>query len=72
MKQQQTRELTVRQAGAIGGTTTRLRYGRDHFRAIGKKGQAKLASKINSDQRRIWGRMGGRPRKRLYSDMGGE
>jgi hypothetical protein len=31
-----------------------------------------LASKINSEQRRIWGHMGGRPRKRLYSDMGGE
>lgn len=70
MNQQQTRELTVRQAGAIGGAMTFARYGREHFRAIGRKGQTSLAAKITSHERRIWGTMGGRPRKRRYSDMG--
>ena len=66
MNQQQTRELTVKEAGAIGGKTTLAKHGREHFRVIGRKGQTSLAAKITSNERRAWGALGGRPRKRRY------
>lgn len=64
MEQQQTRNLTVREAGARGGTATFIKYGKGHFQEIGKRGQVVLSSKISSEQRRSWGALGGRPRKR--------
>lgn len=64
MEKEETRSLTVAEAGARGGAATFAKYGREHFRAIGKKGQAKLAAKITTSERRIWGSMGGRPQKR--------
>jgi hypothetical protein len=70
MEKQQIRNLTVREAGALGGSITYARYGKEHFQAIGRKGQANLATKISSEQRRTWGSMGGRPRKRRYLLMG--
>jgi len=72
MEQQRVSNTTVREAGARGGATTYARYGKEHFQAIGRKGQAALATKITSDQRRAWGAMGGRPRKRPYLIYGGE
>ena len=71
-EQNQVVELTVKQAGVLGGITTLARYGREHFRVIGRKGQANLTVKITSNERRAWGMLGGRPRKRLYPSEGGE
>ena len=70
MDKEDTRNLTVAEAGAMGGTTTLTKYGRGHFRVIGKKGQASLAAKITSNERRIWGSLGGRPKKRRSFDTG--
>lgn len=70
MNQQQTKEFTVKEAGAIGGKTTLAKYGREHFKAIGRKGQASLAAKITSNERRAWGTLGGRPLKRHYPARG--
>lgn len=67
---QQQQKTSVQEAGARGGVATYTKYGKEHFRAIGRKGQASLAAKITPQQRRIWGAMGGRPRKRRYSDLG--
>lgn len=64
MEQEQRRNLTVVEAGARGGASTYAKYGKEHYRAIGKKGQAGLAAKITTHERRIWGAMGGRPKKR--------
>ena len=62
---QQTK-LTVSEAGRRGGLTTLSRYGREHFQKAGRKGQASLSAKLTQDQRREWGRQGGRPRKKRY------
>jgi len=71
MEQQRTQNLTVQEAGAKGGATTYARYGRRHFQELGKRGQAVLSTKINSEQRQSWGALGGRPKKhRLF--IGGE
>jgi len=63
-------KLTVEEAGARGGAATYAKYGREHFRVIGRKGQASLAIKITSRERRVWGAMGGRPGKRRSFDTG--
>jgi hypothetical protein len=72
MKQQPIKNFTVQEAGVRGGLTTYSRYGRKHFQAIGKKGQASLTARTTSHDRHTWGSMGGRPRKRPYSEAGGE
>ena len=64
MEHEQRRNLTIAEAGALGGASTYARYGKEYFRAIGKKGQASLAAKTTTHERRIWGAMGGRPKKR--------
>jgi hypothetical protein len=70
MERQKTLNYTVREAGAAGGLTTYIKYGREHFREIGKQGQAALSAKISSEQRRLWGALGGRPKTRRFSVMG--
>lgn len=64
--QQQKRNLTVMEAGARGGASTYAKYGKAHYQTIGRKGQARLAAKVTTDERRVWGAMGGRPRKHHY------
>jgi len=59
-------ELTVSEAGKIGGITTASRYGTGYYRLIGHLGQLAFAQRYNSEDRRRWGRMGGRPRRRHY------
>lgn len=63
-------ELTIKVAGARGGAATYARHGKRHFQAIGRKGQASLAAKITSEQRQVWGSMGGRPRRAKYQHGG--
>lgn len=58
--------LTVQSAGARGGHSTLIKYGKEHFREIGRKGQAALSVNISSEQRRAWGALGGRPKKRRF------
>jgi hypothetical protein len=63
MRQLHNETVSVAEAGHAGGSVTYAKYGREYFRAIGRKGQASLAAKVTLEQRRIWGSMGGRPRK---------
>lgn len=62
--------ISVKDAGGKGGMTTLARYGSEYFRAIGRKGQASLARKATSEQRRAWGALGGRPRRLKPQHMG--
>jgi hypothetical protein len=59
-------ELTVSEAGRIGGITTATRYGNGYYRRIGQLGQLTFAQRYGSEDRRRWGRMGGRPRRKHY------
>lgn len=69
---EETAQLTVKQAGARGGSRTLERYGREFFQTIGKKGgkrTAELHRKLLSD----FSRRGGRPRRpALDEHMGSE
>lgn len=67
-----TGELTVREAGRLGGLTTLARHGLVHYREAGRKGQSKLAGRSGSAQRRCWGAMGGRPKRVRLVNMGEE
>lgn len=63
-------DLTVRDAGRLGGLTTLARHGVDHYRTAGRKGQAKLSMRFGKANRRAWGAMGGRPRKIILDGAG--
>jgi general stress protein YciG len=56
------RNTTVQEAGRKGGLTVLSLRGREHFVAIGKKGQAVLRE-LYPDMAREWGKKGGRPKK---------
>ncbi|MEM4247641.1 MAG: hypothetical protein QXH80_00035 [Candidatus Nanoarchaeia archaeon] len=49
--------------GKIGGTATLQNNGVQHFQKIGKMGGITLAKKYPHEQRVLWGKKGGRPRK---------
>ena len=70
MDKEDTRNLTVAEAGARGGAATYAQYGKEFYRSIGRLGQAALSRKITAEQRRVWGLKGGRPRKRCSFDPG--
>ena len=63
-------ELTCRQAGRLGGLETLRRRGRAHFSECGRLGQQALKERWSTEDRRQWGRLGGRPRRVRYKDMG--
>ena len=63
-------EITVREAGRLGGLTTLSRYGIKHYREAGRKGQTSFAAKSTPDQRQQWGKLGGRPPKKRYQIAG--
>lgn len=54
-------ELTCREAGQLGGLECLRRRGRIHFARAGKLGQETLTRRYTTDDRRRWGRLGGRP-----------
>jgi len=60
--------MSVQAAGAKGGLATLAKYGKEHFRMIGKQGQTIQSSRITVQQRKIWGAMGGRPKRPRLSD----
>jgi hypothetical protein len=66
MRRQEATELTVSQAGKIGGLETLRRHSRAHFAEAGRKGQAALARKYTHEDRVRWAKLGGRPRKARY------
>ena len=64
-------QLTVKQAGARGGSRTLERHGREFFQTIGRKGgkrTAKLYRGLLSD----FGKRGGRPRRPTLDEYMGE
>lgn len=63
--------LTVQQAGKIGGLTTSKKMGREFYVHIGRKGQEAVRRKY-PNMARIWGRMGGRPRRPTLAEIMGE
>jgi hypothetical protein len=65
-------ELTVSEAGRMGGMSTANRYGREHYSAIGHLGQLVFATKFTTEDRRRWGRLGGRPKRLHYSGENGK
>ena len=72
LRKRRTDELTVRDAGRLGGLSTLARHGITHYREAGRRGQAKLAAKCSSADRSRWGALGGRPRKVRYQALGEE
>jgi hypothetical protein len=64
------RIVTVSEAGRLGGLETLRRHGRQHFVAAGCRGQEVIAHCYTAEDRRRWGRLGGRPRKPRLADVG--
>ena len=62
-------EYSTRQAGRLGGLTTLSRFGIPFYREIGRKGQVSFTAKYTVEDRRRWGKLGGRPKK-YPSDLG--
>lgn len=63
-------EMTLREAARIGGRTTLERHGKEHFVKAGIKSQAIYQSRYTSEDRRRFGKMGGRPRRKRYDATG--
>jgi len=64
-------QVTVQEAGRIGGLRVLRSRGRVHFAAIGRKGQQAMRRKYPG-MAAEWGRKGGRPRKPTLGEiMGG-
>jgi hypothetical protein len=61
---------TVREVGRLGGLQTLRRWGRNHFVQAGRLGQEVMARRYTSNDRRRWGKLGGRPRKIRLTLMG--
>ena len=61
-------DITVKEAGRRGGQETSRRHGREHYREIGMKGQIAMREKY-PDMAHIWGKMGGRPRKKTLAEI---
>jgi general stress protein YciG len=55
-------KITVQEAGRRGGLSVLANRGREHFVAIGKKGQEALRERY-PNMAKEWGKRGGRPRK---------
>ena len=52
--------MSVREAGRKGGTTTRARYGAEFFQEIGAKGGRTVSERYSNEHFREIGRKGGR------------
>jgi general stress protein YciG len=62
---------SVVEAGHRGGCKTLERHGREHFRAIGKKG-GERTRELYGDLLREFGRRGGRPQRPDLDEVMGE
>ena len=68
---EETTQLTVKQAGARGGSRTLERHGREFFQAIGRKG-GKRTAELYRDLFSEFGKKGGRPRRPTLDEYMGE
>jgi general stress protein YciG len=64
-------DMTVKQAGHRGGTTTRDRHGRTYYQSIGRKGGRKTAQLYRELLTEV-GKRGGRPRRPALDESMGE
>lgn len=64
--------LTVIESGRLGGLETLRRYGREHFVSAGQLGQVQFSKRYTREDRRRFGAMGGRPKKRHYMGEKGQ
>lgn len=62
-------ELTVQQAGRLGGLATLRNQGRQFFVEIGRLGQQAMRREYPR-MAHEWGKLGGRPRKPNLDEMG--
>ena len=62
--------ITVSEAGRLGGLETLRRHGRQHFVTAGRCGQEVIARYYTTEDRRHWGSLGGRPKRLRLADMG--
>jgi len=69
MQESGTSSISVTMAGYLGGIQTLSKYGRNHFVVAGSLGQKVFAHRYTSDDRRRWGKMGGRPRRITLAEM---
>jgi hypothetical protein len=58
-----TENITVNEAGRKGGLSLLNKRGNNHFSKIGKKGQEMLRQRYPG-MASVWGRLGGRPKKK--------
>jgi general stress protein YciG len=64
--------LTVEEMARRGGLQTLSKYGKDHFRRIGRKG-GQRTKELYQDRFKEWGMSGGRPSKQSLKEcMEGE
>lgn len=64
-------DITVREAGRLGGLTVLRNHGREFYAEIGRQGQ-KVMRERYPGMARQWGKMGGRPRKPTLDEFLGE
>ena len=62
-------EITVSEAGGMGGRAVLRVRGREHFSKIGVLGQKAMRAKFPNSARE-WGRLRGRPRKNSLNNYG--
>jgi general stress protein YciG len=60
-------ELTCKEAGRKGGTTTARKYGAEYYKRIGSMGGQRTKQKWGHLMSE-WGQLGGRPRKATSAD----
>ena len=56
--------MTCAEAGRRGGNATMAKHGIAHVIEAGAKGQAVLRTRYGREDRKRWGAMGGRPRRK--------
>lgn len=64
--------ITVKEAGRLGGLKTLERHGHEHFVSAGRCGQRVTSDRYTKDDRQKWGALGGRPPRGHYHTMGEE
>lgn len=63
--------ISVVEAGRLGGKAVLKKKGRDFFSLIGKMGQKAMRDKYPG-MARVWGKLGGRPKKPTLAEIMGE
>jgi general stress protein YciG len=68
---QDSKPLSVSEAGRKGGQTVFRNRGKEFYRLIGAKGQQKMRA-LHPNMASQWGKLGGRPRKPNLNEVVGE